>query len=330
MDSQDVSRRVLRATLKSDHYQILECRKADEAMRLLEQERIDLVVLDLVLPEVSGPELCRWLKAGRKTRFIPVLMMTSIQGVENEIAGISSGADEFVIKPVHPAVVRTRVQAMLRNKALIDSLEEAETILFALAQAVERRDKCTGLHCERLASYSVKLGEALGLPQHDLVALHRGGFLHDIGKISVPDAILFKTGSLTPEEWDTMRKHTTEGEQICKTMRSLAPVLPIIRNHHERSDGSGYPDGLAGSNIPLLAQILQVVDIFDALTSVRSYKSAFTQAEALEIMAKEAQRGWRDPELVSCFTHLMNSWPEEDRQTGMLESLHNMQAQLSS
>lgn len=329
VDGQDINRRMMRAMLKSDSYQLLECGRASEVMRLLETEKVDLVVLDLVLPEVSGPELCRWLKTNRKTRFIPVLMLTSVQGVENEIAGIENGADEFLIKPIHPAVVRTRVSSMLRNKALVDSMEEAETILFALAQAVERRDKCTGMHCERLAALSVALGEALHLPQHDLIALYRGGYLHDIGKISVPDAILFKTGPLSPEEWDVMKRHTIEGEQICKAMRTLAAVLPIIRSHHERLDGSGYPDGLKGSEIPLLAQTLQVVDIYDALTSSRSYKAAFSQEETFDIMLKEADRGWRDKGLVNLFISLMRSRTDSPQDSTMLESLKNMQASLS-
>ena len=301
VDSNEINRRMLKATLKSASYQIRECRKALEAMEVLGSERIDLVVLDMVLPEVSGIDFCRWLKTNRQTQLIPVLMLTSVQGVENEIAGISSGADEFLIKPINPAVVRARVQAMLKNKALIDSLEEAETILFALAQAVEQRDKGIGLHCQRLASYSLMLGDALRLADSDLTALYRGGYLHDIGKICVPDAILFKPGPLTDEDWVVMRQHTTQGETICKAMRSLAPTLPIIRNHHERWDGTGYPDGMKGNQIPLLARILQVADIYDALTSARPYKPAFTPDEASSILLREAERGWRDPELVTLF-----------------------------
>jgi putative two-component system response regulator len=190
---------------------------------------------------------------------------------------------------------------MLRNKAAIDSLEEAETILFALAQAVEKRDKYTGDHCHRLARYSVGLGTALGLPRSQLVALHRGGYLHDIGKVSVPDAILFKKGPLTDEEWVMMRSHTAKGVEICRPMKTLAPVLPIIRNHHERWDGSGYPDGLKGEEIPLLARILQIADIYDALTTARPYKPALSVEEALQILEDEVRRGWRDAELVSLF-----------------------------
>ena len=255
-------------------------------------------------------------------------MITNVQGFENEIVGISSGADEFLIKPLHPAVVRTRVRSMLRNKALVDSLEEAETILFALAQAVERRDPYTGQHCQRLAVASVMLGEALGLSRPELVALFRGGYLHDIGKVGVPDEILFKKGVLTNEEWEIMRGHSIRGEEICKPMKSLAPVLPIIRNHHERWDGTGYPDGLAGENIPLLARILQVVDIFDALTTERPYKPALTPQGAFAVMEEEVRRGWRDPELVSLFSSTVQTSPRADL-TSLDASLENLRAELS-
>src|SRR6202047_1401764 len=208
VDSEEINRRLLKAIFKTAPYRILEARKASEAMALLQSERIDLVILDLMLPEMSGPELCRWIRSNRPTQLVPVLMITSVQGVQNEIVSISSGADEFLVKPLHPAVVRARVRAMLRNKAIIDSLEEAETILFALAQAVEHRDRYTGQHCQRLAVTSVMLGEALGLPSCDLTALYRGGYLHDIGKICIPDAILFKQGVLTSEEWVVLRSHS--------------------------------------------------------------------------------------------------------------------------
>src|ERR1700733_12437444 len=256
VDSEEINRRLLKAIFKTTPYTILEARKASEATALLQTEKIDLVILDLMLPEMSGPELCRWMKAHRTTQLIPVLMITNILGVENEIVGISSGADEFLIKPLHPAVVRTRVRAMLRNKTLIDSLEEAETILLAMAQTVEHRDPYTGKHCQRLAVASVMLGEALGLPSQDLTALYRGGYLHDIGKIAIPDAILFKHGGLTEQEWEVMRSHPARGEEICRPMQSLAPVLPIIRSHHERWDGSGYPDGLAGGENPFLGRLI--------------------------------------------------------------------------
>lgn len=307
VDSVEVNRHVLKGMLRTEPYRILESRNPAEALASLERENVDLIIVDMMMPEMSGPEFCRRVRANRRTRLIPIVILTSVQGIDNEVAGLESGADEFLLRPLHPSAVRTRVRAMLRNKRAIDSLEEAESILFALAQAVEQRDKETGNHCQRLAAYSVAMGVALGLGEEDLVALHRGGFMHDIGKIAIPDSILFKRGALTEEEWEVMRLHTVKGEQICKPMRSLALVLPIIRSHHERWDGSGYPDGLSGESIPLLARILQLADIYDALTSARSYKQALSRERALEILQQEADRGWRDPELLALFTELSSN-----------------------
>ncbi len=304
IDNTDINHQLLRAMLKDEPCRILEAMHPSEAIPILEKEKIDLVVLDLMMPGISGPEFCRYLKKSRRTQLIPILMLTSVQGVENEVTGIASGADEFLIKPLHPAVARARVRTMLRNKAAIDSLEEVETILFALAQSIEHRDRYTAGHCERLAGLSLQLGAALELPSPQLLALYRGGYLHDIGKIAIPDAILFKKGILTEEEWRTMREHPVKGEAICRPMKSLAGVLPIIRSHHERWDGSGYPDGLRGEEIPICARILQTADIYDALTSTRPYKQAVSPDAALLTLQEEAARGWRDPELVSLFCEL--------------------------
>jgi putative two-component system response regulator len=304
VDDSEMNRRILKAMLKMLPCRILEAHRPSEAFALLEQQHVDVVIVDLVMPEMSGTDFCQRLKSNRQTQFIPILIVTSVQGTENEILGIDSGADEFLVKPLHPPLVRARLRGMLRSKALIDSLDEAETILFALAQSVEQRDKYTGAHCERLAAYSAGLGRALGLPKQDLLALYRGGYLHDIGKVSIPDAILFKRGLLSEAEWETMRQHTLRGEEICRPMRTLGPILPIIRSHHERWDGSGYPDGLRGEEIPLLARILQVADIYDALTTARPYKPAFSHSHAIEIMLEESVRGWRDPELVPLFAQI--------------------------
>jgi putative two-component system response regulator len=334
IDNEEVNRRLLKAMLKAEPYRIVEARKASEAIQELEQQQVDLIILDIMLPEVNGMDFCRWLKGNRRTQLIPVLVMTNVQGVENEIAGLNAGADEFLIKPLSPSVVRTRVKSLLRSKAAIDSLEEAETILFALAQAVEQRDKHTGDHCQRLATYSVALGMALGLSKPELIALYRGGYLHDIGKVAVPDSVLFKTGPLNEQEWVIMQSHTVKGEEICRPMKSLAPVLPIIRNHHEKWDGSGYPDGLVGEQTPLLARILQVADVYDALTSERSYKRAYSHQEAMALLKQEVAKGWRDPALVELFEELCNrasipkpgmvappEWPDA---SPLQISLHNM------
>lgn len=307
-DGSEVNRCLLRGMIKSPNYRILETGRATEAFAILEREHVDLVIVDLFLPEVSGPDFCWRLKSDRRTHLIPIIMLTSVQGVENEIQGLNSGADEFLSKPLHPAVVRTRVRAMLRNKAAIDTLEEAETILFALARAIEQRDRCTSGHCERLAELSIALGRAIGLSTADQMALHRGGYLHDIGKVAIPDAILFKPSPLTSEEWELMQTHTIRGEEICRHMKTLSSVLPIVRNHHERWDGSGYPDHLRGDHIPLLARILQLVDIYDALTTPRPYKRAYSHEEAIQVLEGEARRGWRDPELLLVFKQVATEW----------------------
>lgn len=346
VDHVDLNRQLIKGILKAGPYRVLEARSQEEAIQVIEREQVDLVISEWIVSDWSGRpnsglELCRRIKSNRRTHLIPILIVTSVQGIENEVAGLESGADEFLVKPLQPAVLRTRIRSMLRQKRVVDSLEEAETILFALAQTVEQRDKETGNHCQRLAALSVALGSAIGLPDEDLLALHRGGFLHDIGKVAVPDAILFKQGQLTPEEWVVMRSHTWKGEEICRPMRSLRPVLPIIRNHHERWDGSGYPDGLKGEDIPLLARILQLADIFDALTSERSYKQAYSVEEAIRELRREAELGWRDPELVSVFCEVVKlpslAWRPNadpavaDRTLGlesMRESLLRMSQQL--
>ncbi len=324
LEHTEINRNFLQGALRHERCRIVGAASPAEARDLLARETVDLVILDLMLPGLGGLDFCREIKSGRRTRLIPVLILTSLEGAGNEIAGISSGADEFLVRPLNPAIARARIRAMLRQKAAIDSLEEAESILFALARAVEQRDKAFGGHCERLASTSLMLGTALGLPRPQLLALHRGGFLHDIGKVAIPDAILFKPGPLDEAEWAVMRTHTIKGEEICRQTRTLAAVLPIIRNHHERWDGSGYPDGLRGEEIPLLARILQVADVFDALTSIRPYKRAFSPAEALAVLDAETRRGWRDPRLVA----LLHKVAEPAGSDAMAHSLENMRRAL--
>jgi putative two-component system response regulator len=308
---------------------VLEAARPSKALEIIESRKVDLVVTEILCPEINGLELCRRLKSRRSTRLIPILILTSVPGVEYEVAGMESGADEFLTKPLPPPVIRTRIRALLRNKRLLDSLDEAESILFGLAQSVEHRDECTGAHCTRLATYSVALGRAMGLEPCDLVTLHRGGYLHDIGKIGVSDAVLFKRTALNEEEWREMRTHTVRGTEICRPMRSLAPVLPIIRSHHEKWDGTGYPDGLSGEDIPLLARILQIADIYDALTTERPYKEALPHEDAVRILLDEVRQGWRDPRLVTAFVELAAGGPPAVARAADFDSLHHAGATAS-
>jgi HD-GYP domain-containing protein (c-di-GMP phosphodiesterase class II) len=214
---------------------------------------------------------------------------------------------------------------------------ETEAVLFSLARLVEQRDSHTAGHCERLALLGVALGVAMGLDSASLLSLYVGGYLHDIGKVGIPDSVLFKPGRLTPEEWEIMRSHSVRGEEICRPLKSLRGVLPLIRHHHERWDGSGYPDGLRETEIPLLARVLQVVDIYDALTHPRPYKHAYSSARALAILQEETDRGWRDKEIASLFIRIQKQMlakiaGRSEESGGMVsigESLRNLQTHLT-
>jgi putative two-component system response regulator len=310
-------------------YRILRAGTSCQVLQTLADNLIDLVILPAA-GSMEGLECCRRIKAAKKTELVPVLVVTG-RGIQGQIDALSAGADDFLTTPIHPDLARTRIRALLRHKAATDRLDQTETILFALAQAVEHRDSTTGSHCDRLAVLSLAMGIALGVPEEDLEALYRGGFLHDIGKVGIPDRVLFKPGPLDEQEWEIMRTHPVRGEEICRPLRSLERVLPIIRHHHERWDGSGYPDRLEGEQIPLLARILQFSDIYDALTSARPYKQALAPEAALAVMEEETARGWRDPNLMRVFAALHQDAVSTDTwrdAKAVHDSLRNLQSHL--
>lgn len=303
-DSAD-NRLLMQELLASRGYEVQCAANADEADALIESQPPDLVLLDVVMPGRSGYELCRKLKDDPATRLIPVVIITGLANREDRLRGIDSGADDFLNKPIFPEELFARVRSLLKLKEFTDDLENVEAVLFTLALSVEARDPYTEGHCQRLSQYSVELGEYLGLEPRDIVALQRGGMLHDLGKIVVPDAILKKGSRLTPDEWKIMRQHPVTGEMICRPLRTLRRVLPIIRHHHEHWNGTGYPDGLRGEDIPLLARIVQVVDVYDALLTTRPYKPALPADEAERTMREEARAGLWDRDLVDAFFSMM-------------------------
>jgi putative two-component system response regulator len=292
---------LLRELLSSKGYRVITATEAGEAEDKVHAEQPDLILLDVVMPGKSGYELCRELKDDPFTRLIPVVMITGLTDRDDRVRGIEAGADDFLSKPVYPEELFARVKSLLKLKEFTDELENAEAVLVALALGIESRDPYTGNHCERLARYATDLGQHIGLDGEHLVALKRGGYLHDLGKVSIPDEILKKGSRLTPEEWEVMKQHPVIGESICRPLNSFRNVLPIIRHHHEHWDGSGYPDQLKHYSIFLLARILQVVDVYDALRTARPYKPALTHQEAERTMMQEAARGLWDPELVPEF-----------------------------
>ncbi|MGZ4788370.1 MAG: HD domain-containing phosphohydrolase [Terriglobales bacterium] len=291
--------------LQSGGYEVQTAENAGRAEALILDEYPDLILLDVVMPGKSGTELCRELKSNADTRLIPIVMITGLTERDDKIRAIEAGADDFLNKPIFPEELFARVRSLLKLKEFTDELESAEGVLCTLGLSVESRDPYTGGHCERLAHYATQLGQYLGLGQDELVALRRGGYLHDLGKITVPDEILKKGSNLSPAEWEIMRQHPVTGEAICRPLRSLKDVLPIIRHHHELWDGSGYPDGLAGEEIPLLARILQVVDVYDALRTARPYKPALAHEDAARVMHNEAAAGRWDPNLVRGFFDML-------------------------
>jgi putative two-component system response regulator len=304
-DDNESNAELLSEILQEVGYRTICVRTGSEALLKITTGDADLAVLDVRMPDKSGFEVCSAIKSNPSTRFVPVILVTGLCAANDRIQGIVSGADDFLNKPVNQQEVRARVKSLLRLKSYIDELEHAEIVLTSLAASIEAKDPYTAGHCERLSNYSVALGKKLGLSDELCVALRKGGIVHDIGKVAVPERILLKPERLSPEEWYIMKQHPAVGERICAPLRSFRTVLPIIRHHHEKLDGTGYPDGLKGDEIPLTARILQTVDIYDALTTDRPYRLAMPVEEALETMRSEAKRGWWDHELIDEFEALV-------------------------
>jgi putative two-component system response regulator len=291
--------------LASRGYDVVAVADASEAEAEIERRSPDLILSDVIMPGKSGYELCRELKENTATRLIPFVLITGLTEREDRVRGIEAGADDFLNKPIFPEELFARVKSLIKLKEFTDELETAESVLCTLGLSVEGRDPYTEGHCQRLAERASSLGRYLQLEEDEIIALRRGGYLHDLGKIAVPDEILKKGANLTSEEWIVMRRHPITGENICRPLKSLRLVLPIIRNHHEHFNGTGYPDGLDARNIPLLARILQVVDVYDALRTARPYKPALSHDHAAVTMREEAQAGLWDEELVMEFFSML-------------------------
>jgi putative two-component system response regulator len=308
-DDSEKNRELLSDILTAEGYKVICAEDGDSALQEVTNRAIDLALLDVVMPGKSGYEICQSIKFNPETRFIPVVLVTGLSIVDERIRGIRAGADDFLSKPVNSQELLARTRSLLRLKEYTDELENAETVLFSLALSIEAKDPYTKGHCDRLSSYSEALGRRLGLPQEECVALRRAGVVHDVGKIGVPEHVLLKASSLNEEEWEVMKQHPITGERICSPLKSFRLVLPIIRHHHEKLDGSGYPDGLKGDKIPMTARVLQITDIYDALVTDRPYRRALLHGDAIRTMQDEARRGWWDSSLIKEFESLLGSRP---------------------
>jgi putative two-component system response regulator len=275
-----------------------------ECMDLARELEPDVILLDVKMQELNGFELCRKIKQDPSIQLIPVVLVTGLDSKEDRLNGLDSGCDDFMSKPVDRMELTARVRSLARVRRLTENLDNAEKVLESLARGVEAKDDTTGDHCNRLKRAGLVFGQHLGLSAPEIKALERAGVLHDIGKIGIPDSILLKPGELTPEEWNVMKTHTTIGAALLEPLRTMRRVVPIVRHHHEWWDGNGYPDGLSGEDIPVLARIFQLLDAFDALTSERPYKRAFTVEESCAILEKEGAGGRWDPTLLKEFVTL--------------------------
>jgi putative two-component system response regulator len=299
-DDDEVSARCLKRLLTKEGCHVRVVDTSEAAMAACTTNAPDLIILDLADPG-QDIDVCRSLKSRTATRLIPIVIVTSRSKRRQRLATIEAGCDDFITRPYDEAELRARVRSLVRLKRYTDELETAETVMLGLGATIEARDPCTQGHCQRLARYATTLGRSLGLTEADLAALDRGGFLHDIGKIAVPDRVLLKGGALDAQESRVMREHPIIGDSLCAGLRSFSRVRPIVRHHHERLDGSGYPDGLRNHEVPLLAQIVGIVDVFDALTSQRPYRAPILRDIAFEVLAGEARKGWRDRALIDAF-----------------------------
>lgn len=309
VDDDPLQRALATEILEPPHYQVDAVAGGIDAMACLETHTYDVILLDQHMPDVSGDDVCRHVRQVLGDAMLPIIVVTGSSSADQLERSFAAGATDFIRKPYQATELVARIESAVSRKRLTDQLDSAEEVMFALARMVEARDGETGDHCTRLAELAVRFGRALGLAPEQLLALRRGGVLHDIGKLGIPDRVLLKRGPLDDAEWTIMRTHPLIGDRLCASLRSLHLTAPIVRSHHERWDGSGYPDGLVGEQIPLLARVFQLCDIFDALTNARAYKPGMPTAAALEIMQGECDRGWRDPALMRTFRELVASQP---------------------
>lgn len=323
VDDTDEDRRLLLRLLTAEGHTAQAVDDGLSALTAVAEFSPDVVLLDVMMPGMTGFDVCQRLKGNPATRLTPVVLVTSLSEREDKIQGINAGADDFMSKPVNPHELRARVRSLVRLKRFTDDLDSAEAVIMSLAMTIEARGGNTGGHCERVAAFAAALGVRLDLAADDLAALHRAGYLHDVGKISVPDGLLLKPGPLTPEEFEIMKRHTLTGAQLCGELRTLRSVRPIVRSHHERIDGSGYPDGLRSDAIPLLAQVLSIADAYDAMTSSRPYRAAMTSTAALDSLRDDVTRGWRRRDLVEEFVILA----EHGRLTSLAAEPHKSPVQ---
>jgi putative two-component system response regulator len=292
--------KLLCSYLRQENYDVVSATNGREGLDLFKKHHPDIVVTDVVMPEMNGFSVCKSIKSDEQTRLTPVILLTSLDDNESYIKGMEAGADDFLVKPVNKFLFLARIKALLKVKKLNAKLDNSWSLLFTLAKAVEAKDKYTEDHTQRVGEISRKFGMMMGLPPDMNESLYKAGILHDIGKIGIPDSILNKPSRLTSNEYNIIKTHTEIGKEICKPLNSMKDITDVILYHHERWDGSGYPLGLTESEIPLMAQIVSIVDVYDALSTDRPYRRAYTIREVLHILENESDKSF-NPDLIKFF-----------------------------
>lgn len=306
---------LLEGLLSANGYNIIKAYNGKEALKKVEEVIPDIVLLDVLMPIMDGYEVCRRLKAKRETKFVPIVMLTALDSIEDKVRGIEAGADDFITKPFQKPELLARVKSLVKMKGLISELENAQNVLFSLAIALDYNDPYTHGHSQRVSELSRRLAGHIGLSDVEQDVIANAGILHDIGKIATDKGILHKPGALSGMEYRHVMEHPVVGEKICMPLKFAQPLLPIIRGHHEKHNGTGYPDGLAGDEIPLGAKIMSIVDVYDALTSVRPYRSDIPGEVAVEVMRAEAVKGYWDRELLDLFADMIRKSSAEERES---------------
>ncbi len=286
--------------LTTADYLVIHQRPGEDLLTQIVRENPDLVILDSALPGIDTCQLCSLIKVTESTRLVPVIMVASGRETQDRVKGLEAGADDVLRRPVSRIELLARARSLVRIKRLTDELISIDRALMALATAIEAKDWHTGEPVERVVIYAMLLGQHCNLPPQELKQLRRAAMLHDVGKLSVPESILLKPGPLDAEEWGKIKAHPVLGETICRELGQPRFVLEAVRHHHERYDGQGYPDGLAGDNIPLGASILAIADAYEVMTNPRPYRGPVSQAQALNTIRGQAARQF-DPRLAETF-----------------------------
>ena len=312
VDDDAAVRGLVARLLRVTGHSVDEVGSAEEAASRLAAGSPDLILLDMQLPGKSGQQFLEEIRANPRLRLVPVVMITGAATQTRKVKAIEAGATDFIAKPFSHVELAARVRSLLELKFATDALEDAERVIVSLAQTIDARDPYTFGHSARVSLYAGLLGERVGLEAGPLAVVRRGGLFHDFGKIAVRDRILLKPGKLTKEEYSEIQTHPRKGRDLLEHMKTLSPALEVVLHHHERMDGSGYPDGLSGESIPITARIATIADIFDALTTKRVYREALTREEALEIMKEEVRKGWWDGRLLDEFVGVLKDVPPHD------------------